>query len=676
MILYCPGPWASLPTSPGTGPLPEEVFLEPIKNAIRAALGQLLEDLYGDAPENIVVEYPPQPGLGDLSSPVAFEMARRLRRAPRAIAQELAAAFPTIDGVARVDTAGAGYLNAHLDRGVAVRAMARQLAIPATSGDGEAIIVEHTNINPNKAAHIGHLRNAVLGDSLARSLRYLGHRVEVQNYIDDTGVQVADVVIGFREILGYDLEQIRAIEEPLDRFCWNLYARVGEWYAEQPQRKEMRPHVLKDLEGGQGENASIATYVARRMAECHLDTMARIGVRYDLLPWEGDILGLRFWDTAFTLLKEKGAIRRLEDGERAGCWVMSLQGAQFEDLKESEKIIVRSNGTVTYVGKDIAYQLWKFGLLDNDFHYTPFGDVPAGHTVWSTTREAGAATHPPFGKAQRVYNVIDVRQSYLQAIVAEGLKSLGYGEQAERSVHFAYEMVALTPASAERLGVTLSDEDRRRAYIGMAGRKGLGVKADDLLDTLESQALREVSSRHSDLAPQEATTVAHAIAVGALRYFMLRFSRNKVLAFDFDEALAFEGETGPYLQYSVVRAAGIFDRMAAAGGPDLEEAARLAPETRFEMPEGEAAEDHWELVTLIARLPETAALAVDNLELSYLAKYAFTLAQRFNSFYHKYPVMKESDPGWKEARIVLTWLFISRMRQALDLMGIPIPPRM
>ncbi len=662
--------------APRRRPAAGEDLLESIKDAIRAALSRLLQERYGEAPERIVVEYPPQPGLGDLSSPVAFEMARRLRRAPRAIAQELAAAFPSLDGVARVDTAGAGYLNVHLDRGTAVRALARQMAVAVPSGSGEAIIVEHTNINPNKAAHIGHLRNAVLGDTLARALRFLGHRVEVQNYIDDTGVQVADVVIGFREILGYDLEQIRSIREPLDRFCWDLYARVGAWYAERPERKELRPRALQDLEGGRGENAAIASYLARRMAQCHLDTMARIGVRYDLLPWEGDILSLRFWETAFSLLKNKGAIHRIEGGERSGCWVMSLQGARFADLKESEKIIVRSNGTVTYVGKDIAYQLWKFGLLDNDFRYAPFRDEAGGHTVWSTTRDEGAATHPPFGKARRVYNVIDVRQSHLQAIVAEGLRALGYEEQAERSVHFAYEMVALTPASAERLGITLSEKDRGRAYIVMAGRKGLGIKADDLLDTLEAQGLREVRSRHADLATEEAAAVAHSIAVGALRYFMIRFSRNTVLAFDFDEALAFEGETGPYLQYSVVRAAGIFEKMAAAGGPGQAEAARLAPETSFDLPEGEAAEDHWELVTLIARLPETAALAVGNLELSYLAKYAFTLAQRFNSFYHKYPVMKESDPRWKEARIVLTWLFMTRMRQTLELIGIPIPPRM
>jgi arginyl-tRNA synthetase len=652
------------------------VPLESIKASIRDALGRLILERYGTTPERIAVEYPPQPGLGDLSCPAAFELARVLRRPPRAIAQDLAAALPPLDGVARVEAAGGGYLNIHLERGGAVRALARQIADPLPVPGGGAIIVEHTNINPNKAAHIGHLRNAVLGDSLARCLRFLGHRVEVQNYIDDTGVQVADVVIGFREILGYDLARVRSIEGPLDRFCWDLYAKVGEWYAERPERRDLRPRVLEDLEEGRGENGAIAAFLTRRMAECHLDTMARIGVRYDLLPWEGDILGLRFWETAFSMLREKGAIRRLDEGERAGCWVMKLQGPGFEELKESEKIIVRSNGTVTYVGKDIAYQMWKFGLLDADFRYAPFRAEEGGHVVWATTREAGAAEHPPFGRAERVFNVIDVRQSYLQAIVAEGLRALGYAAQADRSVHFAYEMVALTPASAARLGLALSDEDRARAYIGMAGRRGLGVKADDLLDALEAQALREVASRHADLAPHEAAAVAHAIAVGALRYFMIRLTRNKVLAFDFDEALAFEGETGPYLQYSAVRAAAILEKSIAAGGPGPAEAAGLARETRFDLPPGEAAEEHWELAMLLARLPETVALAVDHLELSYLARYAFTLAQKFNSFYHKYPVIKESDRPFREARSVLTWLFLGRMRQTLDLMGISVPPRM
>ncbi len=650
--------------------------LDAIREAIRAAIVRLLQERQVEPPERIIVVYPPQPGLGDLSSPIAFDLARKMRRPPRDIATEMAAGFPRIEGVRRVDTAGAGYLNFHLDRGPAVRDLAGRLATPPAAATGKSIIVEHTNINPNKAAHIGHLRNAALGDTLARALRYLGHRVEVQNYIDDTGVQVADVVIGMTELLGYDLQQVRAIPEPLDQFCWDLYARVGRLYEEHPEKKTLRDEVLKELEEGHGEKAAIGAHLSRRIVRCHLDTMARIGVRYDLLPWEGDIIGLRFWDAAFTLLKEKQAIQQVDHGPRAGCWVMALEGPRFENLKEGEKIIVRSNGTVTYVGKDIAYQLWKFGLLQNDFRYAPFPDRPESHRVWSTTRDAGVTPHPAFGGARQVYNVIDVRQSYLQAIVSEGLRSLGYGEQADRSVHFAYEMVALTPASAERLGLRLTDADRARAYIGMAGRRGLGVKADDLLDALEAQALAEVRARHADLQPDEAGEIGRAIAVGALRYFMIRFTRNKVLAFDFDAALSFEGETGPYLQYAVVRAGGIFQKMSAGGGPDEAQAARLARETEFALPDGEAAEDHWELVTLLNRLPEVVNLAVEHLELSQVAKYAFTLAQKFNSFYHKYPVMKEPDPLWKEARVALTYLFIAGMRPVLGVMGIPIPRRM
>ena len=651
--------------------------LETIKQEIARALATLLAGRYGAAPEKITVEYPPQPGMGDLASPIAFEMARRLKRAPRQIARELADAFPALPGVVRVDVGGAGYLNIYLDRGAAARALAREIASPPPAAvDRGKIIVEHTNINPNKAAHIGHLRNAVLGDTLSRCLRFFGHAVEVQNYIDDTGVQVADIVIGFREILQQGLAEAQAFEGKFDSFCWDLYARVTEMYEARPETRDKRAAVLMHLEEREGADAALASYVARRIVNCHLDTMARIGVHYDLLPWESDILACRFWDTAFDLLKKKRAIERVESGERRGCWVMALEGPRFADLKEGEKIIVRSNGTVTYVGKDIAYQLWKFGLLDADFRYEPFTDGADHGRVWSSTKGPGVVPHPPFGGAARVYNVIDVRQAYLQAIVVEGLKALGHDEQAARSTHFAYEMVALTPASAGRLGVALSDEDLKRAYVEMSGRRGLGVKADDLLDALEKQALAEVKTRNPDLDSQEGAALARAISVGALRYLMVKFTRNKVLAFDFDEALAFEGETGPYLQYAVVRARGIFEKMAGAGGPDETTAAKWALETTFDLPPGEAAEEHWALLTQIARFRETVAQAVETLELSQIAKYAFNLAQRFNSFYHKYPVMQEQDPRWKQARVVLTRLFLGQMRHAFHLMGIPVPAMM
>ena len=653
--------------------------MEVIKQEVARALEELLRVRYKFTPGTMTVEYPPQSGMGDLASPVAFELAKTLRRPPRQIAQELAAAFPPLPGVARVDVGGAGYLNIFLDRGAAARALAREIAAPLRPAGGAGkIIVEHTNINPNKAAHIGHLRNAVLGDTLGRCLRFFGHPVEVQNYIDDTGVQVADIVIGFREIRKEGLKEAQAVAGRFDYFCWDLYARVTEMYTARPETAKLRAEVLKHLEERQGPDAELAVYLTRRIVNCHLDTMARLGVRYDLLPWESDILAYRFWDTAFDLLKKKGAIEKVESGERRGCWVMALQGPGFADLKEGEKIIVRSNGTVTYVGKDIAYQLWKFGLLGRDFGYGKFRDDPAGHPVWTTTSNPleKDQDHPRFGGASRVYNVIDVRQGYLQAIVVQGLMALGHAEQAARSTHFAYEMVALTPKSAEKLGVSLSDDDRRRAFIEMSGRRGLGVKADDLLDALEKQALAEVRTRNPDLATEETAALARAISVGALRYLMVKFTRNKVLAFDFDEALSFDGETGPYLQYAVVRASGIFEKMAATGGPDESAAARLALETPFDLPPGETAEEHWALMTQIARFRETVAQAVDTLELSQIAKYAFNLAQRFNSFYHKYPVMQEKDERWKGARVALTYLFLAQMRHAFHLMGIPEPARM
>ena len=644
-----------------------------IEGAIRA----LLLKRHGEAPTRIVVEYPPNPTLGDLASPVAFELARALRKAPRDIARELAGALEKPAGVDRVEAGGAGYLNFFLERPVAVRALATEMESPAVpSPSAPGVIVEHTNINPNKAAHIGHLRNAVLGDTLARSLRLLGHRVEVQNYIDDTGVQVADLVIGFMEIRRETLEQVRALTGRFDHLCWDLYARVTEMFERDPDKKALRPIILKHLEEGTSDTAALAAHLTRRIVNCHLDTMARIGVRYDLLPWEGEILAFRFWETAFALLKERGAITRVESGERAGCWVMALEGPQFENLKEGEKIIVRSNGTVTYVGKDIAYQMWKFGLLPADFRYEVFREEGDGRRVWSTTRAEGSHDHPPFGRGTTVYNVIDVRQGYLQAIVAEGLRALGHGECADRSIHFAYEMVTLTGRSAARLGVAGPPGEPARGSVEMSGRKGVGVKADDLLDTLESQAQREVRERHPEIDEAETSRMAHAIAVGAVRYFMIKFARTTVLAFDFEDALSFEGESGPYLQYSVVRAAGIFGKMAAAGGPDEDQAARWAREGAFDPPPGEAAEEHWALLMQIARFNETVTGAVESLELSQIAKYAFTLAQRFNTFYHKYPVIKETDERWRRARVVLTHLFRVQMTRALDVMGIPIPARM
>jgi arginyl-tRNA synthetase len=433
------------------------------------------------------------------------------------------------------------------------------------------------------------------------------------------------------------------------------------------------------MEEGGNRTAELAEHLSRRMVQHHLGTMDRIDVRYDLLPKESDILGLQFWSKAFELLKKSGAIHLVEQGKNSGCWVMALSDVD-EGAGEDEKIIVRSNGTVTYVGKDIAYQLWKFGLLGQDFSYRRFDWSPREplYDIWSSCTTGGEEGHPPFGGGDRVYNVIDTRQSYLQRVVNQGLQSLGYEAQAERSIHYAYEMVALTPAAVTAIfpDFQLSEEERGKAHLEMSGRKGLGVRADDLLDTLVARASGEVAKRNPDMEVPLVEQTARQIAVGALRYYMLRFTRNRVVAFDLDAALAFEGETGPYLQYSVVRARNILAKLRERFGEGAVDRQGLAGAANVEALDERVAVDHWNLAIQLSRVDAVVRQAVDSLELSALAKHAYLLAQAFNSFYHRYPVAQEEDDAARIIRTAFVRLYHDGMVDLLRLMGISVPDRM
>jgi arginyl-tRNA synthetase len=627
--------------------------------------------------------YPPNPEYGDLALALAFDLAKRLRKPPRAIASELVSSLAACPGIERAEVAGAGYVNLFFDRPEYAGSLFEEIRSPAAAPSGGKVIVEHTNINPNKAAHIGHLRNAVLGDTLARALRLLGRRVEVQNYIDDTGVQVADLAIGITRLESLDLEGVKRLEadlaardQPLDHYCWDLYARVTEMYAasDDPTLKErLRRDALHQMEEGKTPLARIAAYLSEKIVRRHLATMERIGVAYDLLPRESDILAHHFWEKAFEQLKASGSVALSTAGKNAGCWVMDLASRpEFADLSEGEKILVRSNHTVTYVGKDIAYQLWKFGLLGSDFHYRRFHTYDGGAVLWATDL-AGESGHPSFGRGETIYNVIDVRQSYLQKIVVESLRLLGHTAQAERSIHFAYEMVALSPRCAQEMGISVPEEEEGRPFLEMSGRKGVGVKADDLIDNLIRRAGEEVAARHPDLDPTARLEVAQRIAVGALRYYMLRFTRNKVIAFDFADALSFDGETGPYVQYAVVRSAGILAKVAAAERISESDLCTRASGSDRSFLGEESSREEWELLALLGRHRGTVEQAVESLELSALAKYAFVLAQKFNAFYHKHPVLQEREARLKWGRVLLTWLFRERLTRVLDLMGIPVP---
>ncbi|MGE5836422.1 MAG: arginine--tRNA ligase [Acidobacteriota bacterium] len=678
-----------------------------IRSRIRQALGETFGLGASDQPA-IVIEMPPSRALGDLGVPVAFELARRLKRAPRQIASELAERLGPIDGVSRVTAAPNGYLNFFLDRAAFLRARLAgsdrgQTGVKPGSDQGqttgqradssaEKVIVEHTAINPNKTAHIGHLRNAALGDTLVRALRFLGHPVEVQNYIDDTGVQVADVVVGLTTLEGYDLDQVRALadraDSKFDYYCWDLYARVTEWYGADKARLDARAQALHGLEAGGNQLAEIGALVADRMVRSHLRTMARINVDYDLLTWEGDILRLHFWSTAFEQLKSRHAVFLQTEGRLKGCWVMPIEEEsadearsadaddEEDDADQREKVIVRSNGTVTYVGKDIANQFWKFGLLGRDFHYRIY-EQRNGHALWATTSDAGADRgHPPFGRASAVYNVIDSRQAYLQQLLKQALATMGFRKEAERSTHYSYEMVALSHSTARALGYDDADS-AGKPFVEVSGRRGLGVKADDLLDRLVETAQREVASRNPELGTEDRRRIAQAIATAALRYFLIKFSRGKVIAFDIDEALSFEGETGPYIQYAVVRANNIFAKLSDREG--LSEPgviAQLDAVSRDALETGAEADELWGLVLDAARLDEVVEASVRSLELSVLAKYAFGLAQAFNAFYHRQQILREERQDARLWRAAGVAYLRRQLTRALDLMGCDVPVRM
>jgi arginyl-tRNA synthetase len=652
------------------------MILESINSQLTETLTSRTLALFGHAIDRVVLQTPPKLSMGDLATPLALELAKALKRKPREIAEQLANGLELPSGVASVSVEGAGYLNFRFDRGGFTAAHFRNvMASPAVSG--ERVIVEHTNINPNKAAHIGHLRNSVLGDSYVRCSKWLGNHVETQNYIDDTGVQVADVVVAFEHLEKKsvaDVEAMVASSERFDYLCWDVYSKMAQYYASHPESLEWRKETLHRMENQEGDTARLATVISRAVVHRHLATMLRLGIRYDLLPKESDIIHMHFWDRAFELLKQSGAVILETEGRHKGCWVMKLdESAEFSGMNEPDKILVRSNGTVTYTGKDIAYQLWKLGLLDRTFEFRKFSTYPDGQVLWETTHgNDGDSNAPKFGGATRVVNVIDSRQSYLQKVVKEGVRLLGFEKPAENSIHFAYEMVALTPATAKALGMELSEEDAARAYVEMSGRKGLGVKADDLLDELERKATEAVRANPGEFTDEEAVTIGRQVAVAALRYFMLRYGRNKVIAFDFEEALRFEGDTGPYLQYSVVRVQNIFRKLAERGiDPGIDERAV----DNLTLHQG-LTDEMWDIVRSSAELPAAIRRGVESLEMSVITQAMLELAQKFNSFYRKYTIANEPDAIERQRRAVCAEVFRRTMVAAMELLGLPVPDRM
>jgi len=693
-----------------------------LEHRLARRIAEFLRSRYPDASlPSVVIEQPPKVELGDFAIPL-FPFAKPLRTAPLKIADAIRAGIGPIEGIAEMRVAPPGYLNVKIDRASLAAALSADQKPPAEVPAGK-ILVEHTSINPNKAAHIGHLRNAILGDTFVRLLRYEDRAVDVQNYIDNTGVQVADVVVGFTHIEKKSRAEIEALtrQPRFDYYCWDLYARVSQWYAQDKNNLQARRETLHAIEDASSDTAAIAELISTAVLRRHLETMDRLDIEYDFLPRESEILHLHFWDAAFTKLKEAGVLTYENEGKNKGCWIMRRAGTSkahgaadassatadtpkeandseiTDDLddvlvpiplrpgvdirpsgisEEDQKVIVRSNGTVGYVGKDIAYHMWKFGLLGRDFGYRKFYRYPNQHECWISSTE-GEKEHPHFGDVAENYNVIDARQSEAQDTVKEALRDLGHGEAADHFTHFSYGMVVLTPGCAAELGYDLSEEDKTRPFIGVSGRKGFGVKADDLLDQLIVSAKTEVDSRHPQLTDAERFSIATQIAIGALRYFMLKFTKLSVIAFDFKEALSFEGETGPYAQYAVVRATSIFKK--AAIDPDTfcsDVLANVAAPDFAKFLSAGDADEFWELWQASAKTSYIVDQCIATTEPAYLAKHAFQLAQLFNAFYHRHPILSEPDKKRKQFLLATVAVVRRELIRTLAVMGITVPPVM
>jgi arginyl-tRNA synthetase len=691
-----------------------------LEKRLAARLRQYLESQHpGVALPAVVIEQPPKVELGDFAIPM-FPFAKPLRSAPMKIAESIRGGVGEIEGIAGMQVAPPGYLNVKIDRAWLAAALAAD-ARPLEDAAQGKILVEHSSINPNKAAHIGHLRNAILGDTFVRLLRQSGREVDVQNYIDNTGAQVADVVVGFLHLERKSRAEIaELVARPrFDYYCWDLYARASQWYGEDKRNLQARSAVLHAIEQGGNETAQVADLISTAVLRRHLETMDRLDIEYDFLPRESEILHLHFWDAAFQKLKDAGVLTYETEGKNKGCWVMRRAGTariepvakdgakiaekterpikpqdedggedslcviepQGVDIRSSgqiseddQKVIVRSNGTVGYVGKDIAYHMWKFGLLGRDFGYQRFYRYPNDHECWISATD-GEQEHPHFGDVAENYNVIDVRQSEAQNTVKEALLDLGHGEAADHFTHFSYGMVVLTPRCAAELGYSLSEEEQTRSFIGVSGRKGFGVKADDLLDQLIASAQTEVDSRHPQVAENERAAIATQIAIGALRYFMLKYTKESVIAFDFKDALSFEGETGPYAQYAVVRANSIFRKAGIDPETHGHEIARdldASDTGKF----FNDSDEIWELWLASAKTSNVIQQCIGTTEPAYLAKHVFQLAQLFNTFYHHFPILSEPDEKRKKLLLATVSVVRRELLRALAVMGIAVPPVM
>ncbi len=611
------------------------------------------------------ISEPLQQEFGDLSCNVAFLLSKHLKKPPSKIATELAEAIrPRIQGsyILSVDSVG-GHINLKANYALLSPAtISNVLSNPKNYGypnigQGRHIVIEHTSVNPNKALHVGHMRNVIIGDTLYRIMRATNHRTTVLNYVDDSGVQIADIIVGFK-FAGFPLEPPTK-NQKFDHYCGDeVYVKINEIYERDPQVAEKRKLVLKEIEEGESEIAHFAMDITLRVLREQLKTCWRMKVRYDLLNFETHIVGSKLWSKTFELLKTNGIAKYEAEGKNKGCWVIGGEEG------EEDKVLVRSDGTATYIAKDIPYAAWKLGLVKDPFYYSKYIEQWDGSWLYATDLVAGISKSFPdgtFNGGERVITIIDSRQSRLQRIISQVLSKIGVGG-GNKYVHLSYEAVTLSSDTAKEFGIDIGD----RQFMHMSGRKGIYINADYVLDALHAKAYEEVRNRNPDFSDQQLNKIAEEVSISAIRYNMIKQDFDKIITFDIKESLSLEGDTGPYLQYAYARSQRILEKsqQGIIVGRTNSAFDRLTHQSEIA------------LIKEIAKLDLVIENAAKSLSLKSLARYAYDLAMTFNLFYEKVPVLREQVNEVRMARLGLVKAFGIALKNTLELLGITALDRM
>ncbi len=613
------------------------------------------------------VSEPPQDAFGDLSCNVAFLLSKYLKKAPAKIATDLAEALrPHIQDsyILSIHPAG-GHINFRVNYAtLSLATLTQVLSGPEkygypNYGRDMHIVIEHTSINPNKALHVGHMRNVIIGDTLYRIMRATNHRTTVLNYIDDSGVQIADIVVGFK-FAGFPVEPPTK-NQKFDHYCGDeVYVKINEKYEKDPKVAEKRKQVLKEIEEGKSEIARFAMDIALRVLQEQLKTCWRMKVHYDLLNFETHIVGSKLWSEAFELLKSNGIAKYETAGKNKGCWVI-----EGKEKGEEDKVLVRSDGTATYIAKDIPYAAWKLGLVEDPFYYQEYTKQWDGSTLYATTVDDGSSRSgdKKFNGGDRVITIIDSRQSRLQRIISQVLSEIGAGcNSSHKYFHLSYEAVTLSSDTAKEFGIDIGD----RQFMHMSGRKGIYINADYVLDALHSKAYKEVKTRNPDFSDQRLNKIAEEISISAIRYNMIKQDLEKIITFDIKDSLSLEGDTGPYLQYAYARSQRILEKS---------EQSIVAGRTDFAF-DRLTHESEIALIKEIAKLDLVVENTAKSLCLKSLARYAYNLATTFNLFYEKVPVLREQDNAVRMARLGLVKAFGITLKNTLEVLGITALDRM